>query len=253
MRVLVIEDEQPAAKRLSRLITDLRPRAEILRFIDSVEDAVEYFEQGEKPDLVFMDIQLADGISFDIFSKTTVNVPVIFTTAFDHYALKAFKVNSIDYLLKPVEPEELKNAIEKFESIHLSEPKMRNDFATMLKEIREKGENFKKRFLVKTAGRLAFVHVEDIAFFFSDDGNTFLVTAENDRFLIESILEDIEEHLDPTIFFRINRKMMISLKAIKRIEPHFNNRFLLQLLPEFEEEVVVSRQRSAEFRKWLDA
>lgn len=253
MKVLIIEDEQPAAKRLTRLITELRPRTEVLQCIDSIEDAVNYFQHEKNPDLVFMDIQLADGISFDIFSQVKVDAPVIFTTAYDHYALKAFKVNSIDYLLKPIEISELESALVKFESIHRQLNQTPVDLAAMMSLIRSQGEPYKKRFLVKTAGRLTFIQVEDIAFLFSEGGNTFIVTTANDRFLIESVLDEMEEQLDPGVFFRINRKMIVSLNSIKRIEPHFNNRFLLNLNPEMEEEVIVSRQRSAEFRKWLDA
>lgn len=253
MKVLIIEDEQPAARRLQKLVNEIMPHAEILRQIDSVEESVEFFQSGEIVDLIFMDIQLADGISFDIFTKTQVNAPVIFTTAFDHYAVKAFKVNSVDYLLKPIEKEDLRNAIAKFELIHSRPTASLTDYSELIKEIREQKSAFKKRFLVKTAGRLTFVNVEDVAFFFSDDGNSFLVTQQNDRFLLETILEDIESQLDPSVFFRINRKMMLSLSSIKKIEPHFNNRFIIQLQPAFEEEVIVSRQRSADFRKWLDA
>jgi two-component system response regulator LytT len=253
MKILIIEDEQPAARRLTRLIAELRPAAVVLDCLDSIEDAVNYFEKEVHPDLVLMDIQLADGISFDIFSRTKVSAPVIFTTAYDHYALKAFKVNSIDYLLKPIEIAELESALVKFELMHQQGSKEQVDFVKMMKLIREKSDPYKKRFLVKTAGRLTFIQIEDVAFFFSDAGNTFLVTTGNDRFLIESILEEMEEQLDPSLFFRINRKMVVSLNSIKRIEPHFNNRFLLNLQPEMEDEVVVSRQRSAEFRKWLDA
>lgn len=251
MKVLIVEDEQPAATRLQKLILAQRPQTLIAGVLDSVEDAVAYFETGEKLDLVFMDIQLADGLSFDIFSKTKVNAPVIFTTAFDHYAVKAFKVNSVDYLLKPVEEEELKNAITKFENIYARE--QQPDFAAVIKAIKERTTEFKKRFLVKTAGRLAFVNVEDLAYFFSDDGNSFLVTTKGDRFLIDSILDEIETQLDPAKFFRINRAMILSLWSIKKIEPHFNNRFAIDLSPPFGEQAIVSRQRSAEFRTWLDS
>jgi len=251
MKVLIIEDEQPAAKRLQRLIEEVRPRAEVVRVIDSVEEAVEFFSSGTKVALIFMDIQLADGLSFDIFSKAAVSAPVIFTTAFDHYAVKAFKVNSVDYLLKPVELEELKHAIEKFETIYSRS--QQPDFSSILKAISERKDDFKKRFLIKTAARLAFVKVEDVAYFFSDDGNSFLVTTKNDRFLLDSILDEIESQLNPEQFFRINRAMILSLSSIKKIEPHFNNRFALELSPPFETEVIVSRQRGAEFKAWLDS
>jgi DNA-binding LytR/AlgR family response regulator len=252
MNVAIIEDELPAARRLERLILDIDPDIQVIARMDSVEDAVAFFQSGKKTDLVFMDIQLADGLSFDIFEKTAVDVPVIFTTAYDHYAVKAFKVNSIDYLLKPIEPEELKFAIDKFKSLLKKSSDISFDYQTIIRSLHQAGHQFKKRFLVKTAGRLAFVQADDIAYFFSDEGNSFLVTSDNERFLLESILEEVESQLNPDEFFRINRKMILSLKSIRKIESHFNNRYLLQLSPAFEEEVIVSRQRSAEFRKWLD-
>ncbi len=250
MKVILIEDEQPAAKRLQRLIQQVKPEAQVMRVMDSVEESVEFFLSKEKVDLVFMDIQLADGISFEIFSKAIVDTPIIFTTAYDHYAVKAFKVNSIDYLLKPVEESELRNAMQKFESLH--QATKQHDYSEIIKAIREQKDSYKQRFLVKTAGRLAFVNTADVAYFFSDDGNSFLVTKQNDRFLLESILEELEAQLDPASFFRINRKMIVSLDTIKRIDPHFNNRYLLELNPAFEEEVIVSRQRGGEFKTWLD-
>jgi DNA-binding LytR/AlgR family response regulator len=252
MNIVIIEDEQPAARRLERLILETDPEITIMQQIDSVEDAVSFFSTGKKVDLVFMDIQLADGLSFDIFEKTNVSVPVIFTTAYDHYAVKAFKVNSIDYLLKPIEPEELKHAIEKYKSLFQKTASVTIDYSDIIKTLHQTSAQFKKRFLVKTAGRLAFVNVEDIAYFFSDEGNSFLVTADNKRFLLESILEEVELQLNPDEFFRINRKMILALTSIQKIESHFNNRFILQLNPNYEEEVIVSRQRSTEFKKWLD-
>jgi two-component system response regulator LytT len=252
MKILVIEDEMPAAKRLTRLILEVEPSAQVIAQLDSVEDSVEFFQSGVQVDLILMDIQLADGISFDIFQKVKVPAPVIFTTAYDHFALKAFKVNSVDYLLKPVEAADLKSAVEKFKSLHARENVMSHDLTELLKTIQEKRSEYKKRFLVKTAGRLAFIVTSDIAYFFSDEGNTFLVTHRNDRFLLDEILEDIETQVDPEMFFRISRKMLISLQSIKRIEPHFNNRYLLITEPPFEEEVIVSRQRGSDFKEWLD-
>lgn len=252
MKVILIEDELPAARRLERLIKETDQTIEIIAHIDSVEDAVHFFSSNHQADLAFMDIQLADGLSFDIFEKSNVNVPVIFTTAYDHYAVKAFKVNSIDYLLKPVDPEELKSALEKYRNHFHKSPELPAEYQSIIKSLNQASVQFKKRFLVKTAGRLAFVNIEDVAYFFSDEGNSFLVTTDNQRFLLESILEEVESQLNPDEFFRINRKMIIALKSIHKIESHFNNRYLLTIRPEFEEETIVSRQRSAEFKKWLD-
>jgi DNA-binding LytR/AlgR family response regulator len=249
MKVIIIEDETPAANRLERMLKDLNPGIEILKRMDSVEDAVECFKLNPEVDLIFMDIQLADGLSFDIFKSVNVPAPVIFTTAYDHYAIKAFKVNSIDYLLKPISDEDLKGALEKYELVKGNN----DDLRAIVESVRSEQAHFRKRFLVKTAGRLAFVPASEVAYFFSEEGVTFIVNAQNERYLLENTLEELESQLDPTEFFRINRKMILSTGCIARIEPHTNNRLLLNVSPDFSEEVVVSRHRTSEFKSWLDS
>jgi two-component system response regulator LytT len=253
MKVIIIEDETPAANRLERMLKELKPGIEILKRMDSVEDSVECFKQNPEVDLIFMDIQLADGLSFDIFKSTNVPAPVIFTTAYDHYAIKAFKVNSIDYLLKPISDEDLKGAVEKYELMKGNLKDSNEDLRAIVESVRSEQAHFRKRFLVKTAGRLAFVPASEVAYFFSEEGVTFIVNAQNERYLLESTLEELESQLDPTEFFRINRKMIVSTGSIARIEPFTNNRLLLNVSPEFSEEVVVSRHRTSEFKSWLDS
>jgi len=250
MKILIIEDETPAATRLERLIKTCRPDAEIVKVLDTIEDAVECLKKKPELDLIMMDIQLADGLSFEIFNQVDVLQPVIFTTAYDHYAVKAFKVNSIDYLLKPVDEEELKLAFEKFD--RMNAPTTPVGMKELLAAVRTDSQHYRRRFLVKTAGRLAFVQSNEVSFFFSEEGMTFIVTLDNDRYLLENTLEELEHQLDPNDFFRINRKMIISSKSIARMEPYSNNRLLLNLSPEFSEEVVVSRHRTSEFKHWLD-
>jgi two-component system, LytTR family, response regulator LytT len=253
MKILVVEDEQPAARRIIRLVKEQLPEVKEVVHLESVEDAVDFFNSGQKADLAFFDIQLADGLSFDIFSRCKVSSPVIFTTAYDEYALKAFKVNTVDYLLKPIEESELKNALDKYHEIYKTKETLLPDYSVLMDMIKNGTEKFKKRFLIKTGGRLTFVNAEDIAYFFSDEGTSFLVTQSKDRFILESTLEEVESSVNPLDFFRINRKMILRTSSIKKIESHFNNRFLLEVQPPFEEEVIVSRQRSAEFRVWLDS
>jgi DNA-binding LytR/AlgR family response regulator len=253
MKVIIIEDETPAANRLERMLKDLNPGIEILKRMDSVEDAVECFKLNPEVDLIFMDIQLADGLSFDIFKSVNVPAPVIFTTAYDHYAIKAFKVNSIDYLLKPISDEDLKGALEKYELVKGNGKGNNDDLRAIVESVRSEQAHFRKRFLVKTAGRLAFVPASEVAYFFSEEGVTFIVNAQNERYLLENTLEELESQLDPTEFFRINRKMILSTGCIARIEPHTNNRLLLNVSPDFSEEVVVSRHRTSEFKSWLDS
>jgi DNA-binding LytR/AlgR family response regulator len=253
MKILIVEDEQPAARRIIRLVQEQLPETKDIVHLESVEDTVDFFKKGENADLAFFDIQLADGLSFDIFSRCKVGCPVIFTTAYDEYALKAFKVNTVDYLLKPIEESDLKHALEKYHELYKTKESILPDYSVLIDMIKGGAEKFKKRFLIKSGGRLAFVNIEDISYFFSDDGTSFLVTTSKDRFILESTLEEIESAINSIDFFRINRKMIVRTSAIKKIEPHFNNRFLLELQPPFEEEVIVSRQRSAEFRTWLDS
>jgi DNA-binding LytR/AlgR family response regulator len=251
MNVLIAEDETPAAKRLIRLLAELRPEWRVNHHFDSVEEVVNHFFSGNTPDIAFFDIQLADGLSFEIFDRSSVNCPVIFITAYDHYAVKAFRVNSIDYLLKPIDPDQLADALEKFDQrtrISSETP----DIKALLSGISRDDRVYRKRFLVKTAGRLAFIPVQDIAYAFSDDGSAFIVTRKNDRYLVESTLEEMEGELSPDQFFRISRGMIVSMDAIDRIEPHFSSRLILQLNPAFDNDVFVSRQRAAEFKSWLD-
>lgn len=252
MRVIIIEDEAPAAKRIERLIKEARPNSVILKILDSVEESVECFKEHPDVDLIFMDIQLGDGLSFEIFNQVNVPAPVIFTTAYDHYAIQAFKVNSVDYLLKPIDEQELEKAIAKFESFR-GESESADNIKEIIAAVRADRAHFRQRFLVKTAGRLVFIVAEDVSYFFSEEGMTFIVSKENERYLLENTLEELEGQLDPREFFRINRKMIVGSKSISRIDPYSNNRLQLTLLPNFSEEVVVSRHRTSEFKSWLDS
>ncbi|MFN8700365.1 MAG: LytR/AlgR family response regulator transcription factor [Flavobacteriales bacterium] len=251
IRYLVVEDEQPAARRLIRMIGEMRPDWTLAAQADSIEDAAALLTQHPAPDLAFLDIQLADGLSFDIFQRIDVPCPVVFTTAYDHYAIKAFRVNGLDYLLKPVEPEGLMQSIQRFEESR-KKPVHSDDLRELIASISRDRRDYRRRFLVKTAGRLAFIPVQDIAYAFSDDGSAFIVTRKNERYLVESTLEEMEGELSPDQFFRINRGLIVSMDAIVKIEPHFSNRLMLQLNPAFDNDVFVSRQRAAEFKSWLD-
>ncbi len=250
MRVLIIEDEAPAVKRLIRLLSMLRPNIQIIATADSIEEACELFEK-HTVDLAFMDIQLADGQSFKIFEKVKVNCPVIFTTAHDEFALKAFKVNSVDYLLKPIEDGQLEDALAKFE-IHFQQQKSIANVQNLVKMMAATPKH-RKRFLIKTGNKLSFVAVEDVAFFLSEASATFLVTTDNQRFIIDQTLDDLEQEVNEDNFFRINRKFLIHIGCIERMEAYFNNRLLLQTTPEAGQEVIVSRQRTREFKLWMDS
>jgi len=247
MKILLIEDELPAARQLAKLLLAHDPACQIIDTLDSVEGAVRWIRTFPSPDLVFMDIQIADGLSFDIFSQVEVAAPVIFTTAFDQYAVRAFKVNAVDYLLKPVDPEELKRALEKIRN-------QRNASAAfdwkMLSGFFRK-ETYKDRFLVKTGQQLAFLATADIAFFRSSDGLTQAHTFAGKKFFVDNSLEELERLLDPRDFFRINRGITIRLDAIRKIHPHLNGRLKLETQPAAPEEVFVSRERAGDFKTWL--
>ena len=258
-QILIIEDEIPAAKRLQQLIAKAEPEWITIDVIDSIDDAVLWLKSKPKPDLIFMDIQLADGFSFEIFEQIQVESPVIFATAFNEYAIKAFQVNGLDYLLKPIEEAELYRAIEKFKkqydtSLAQKDPdNLALDYsqlALLLKNVNT--PVYKERFLIKIGEQMKFVKVEDIAYFLSEDGYVFIITHRNDRFLIDDSLEQISAKLKPTLFFKINRKLILNINAIDKISVYFNSRLKLQLKPITKDEVIVSRERVKGFKGWLD-
>jgi DNA-binding LytR/AlgR family response regulator len=249
MKVLLIEDEIPAARQLTKLLLEQRPAFHVIDTLDSVEGAVRWFRTFPAPDLVFMDIQIADGLSFDIFKQAEVKSPVIFTTAFDHYAVQAFKVNAIDYLLKPIDPEDLSRALIKMENQRSTAPVFEYE---MLAQYFKK-EQYKDRFLVKTGQQLAFIATTDIAFFRSADGLTQAFTSAGKKYFIENTLEELERLLNPRDFFRISRNMTLRIDAISKIIPHLNGRLKLETIPAAPEDIFVSRERVPEFKTWLGA
>ncbi|HFA50364.1 MAG TPA: response regulator transcription factor [Bacteroidetes bacterium] len=252
MKTLIIEDERPAAKRLAKLLAEHCPSCEILATLDSVKAAVKWLQNAPSPDLIFMDIQLADGLSFDIFSKTEVSAPVIFTTAFDQYTLRAFKVNSVDYLLKPIDPEELKVAIGKYHKFFRQPGTYdRTGIEKMLETVLNQ-QKYKERFLVKTGQSLSYVPVNDIAYFYSEDGIAFAQCANGKKHIIEYTLDQLETLLDPSDCFRINRQVILRIEAIQKISTWFNSRLKLELSPNNDLNFVVSRERVQDFKKWLD-
>lgn len=252
MTILLIEDEYHAANRLTGLIHAIRPQANILATIDSVEDAVEWLQTHRMPDLLFLDIQLADGLSFDIFTKVEITVPVIFTTAFNDYAIRAFKLNSVDYLLKPVDEDELDTALQKFERFY--QKPQTYDTHTIERLLHSlTREDYAKRFLVKTGQQLTYVPTEDIAYFYSDSSLTFFRTLRNQKHLVDHTLDQVETMLDPKYFFRINRKMIIRVESIQKVANYFNSRLILEVNPSMEFDAIVSRERVKDFKTWLGA
>jgi len=253
-RVLIIEDERPAAERLSELILKTDPGMEILGILSSVKKSVEWLKTHPAPGLVFMDIQLADGLSFEIFGRTNLTSPVIFTTAYDEYALRAFKVNSIDYLLKPVDPAELRAALQKYHERY-DRPEAGQgaiDTAVFENILQALTDQYKQRFAVKVGEHIRSLPVEEILYFYSYDKATFLHTAGNKNYVVDYTLEQLEVLLDPRRFFRINRKYILSFASIKDIVSWSNSRLRIELVHGDDTDAIVSREKVNSFRKWLD-
>jgi len=252
MNVLILEDEKAAASRLQSLLYELNKGIVVLEVIDTVTQAVHWFSKNESPDLVFFDIQLADGLSFEIFDQVSVDCPIIFTTAYDQYALKAFEVYSIDYLLKPIDTEKLAKALDKYNRI--IQKKEQGFDSSIIKEAMEmaKGKTYKERFVVKYGDHLKSIASDEISCFLSEAKASFLYTFSNRKYLVDFSLEQIEFMLDPSKFFRINRKYIIHIKRIKDVVVYSNSR-LKVILTEMEDmDMVVAREKVKEFKEWLD-
>ena len=252
MKILIIEDEYHAQKYLSNLLKKVIPAVQILDMLDSVEDAVDWLSNNPAPDLIFMDIQLADGLSFSIFKKVEVEAPVIFTTAFDQYTLQAFKVNSVDYLLKPIDEVDLQKAVDKYQQIYGEQHSFNQ--ASLVKVINslQQKDNFRQRFLIKQGKDFIYLPIEEIAYLYSSDGMTFIIDTHKKRHLIDTTLDAIERELNPVDFYRISRKQIIHIQSVSKIFAYFNHRLKLELRPESKVEAIVSRERVKDFKAWLD-
>jgi len=251
IKVLIIEDEAPAFRRLQRILEEIDSEIEILEVIDTVKDAVNWFEIGGKADLIFMDIQLADGLSFDIFRQVKVDQAVIFTTAYDEYTLKAFEVNSIDYLLKPIDKERLELSLNKWEELKkLYSGNL--DIQGILDQIQPESKKYRSRFLVRSRDELFPVKTEEIAYFFMDSGVVYLRRTDGKKFPIESPLDNLERELDPNNFYRINRQFLCHIDSIASSVQFDKGKILIELLPKNEETVLVSRDRASQFKRWLE-
>lgn len=250
MKAVIVEDEEFASKRLAQLVGELAPDIDIVAKINSVENGTLWFHKNDLPDLVFLDIQLNDGYGFDILDGLEDHPPVIFTTAYNEFAIRGFKYNGVDYLLKPIVKTDLKVALEKFKKNVTRNGKGSTENLEHLKQLFHK--EYKHRFMVKVGNQFRSFNVEDIAFFKSHEGMIFLYTHGGQSYPIEYTIDQLENILNPIHFFRINRKFMVSVKAVVEIHSYFNSRLLLKLLPKEEEQVIVSRERTTNFKKWLD-
>ena len=250
MNVLIFEDEKHTAKRLSSILGKLDSSINIVGVIGTVKGGIKWFNENDSPDLVFQDIILTDGNCFEIYDKIDVAVPVIFTTAYSEYAIKSFQVNSIDYIIKPYDADEIEIAIDKYK-------KLKNSFEapnkSLLQEILSKNEFVpKKRFLIKNGNNYIPIHSDDIAYIISDEGLTFANLFNKERHIVDFSIAELAQQMDPQSFFQINRKIIVNVKSVEKITSWFNSRLNLSLIPNLGEEAIVSRDRTSSFKDWMN-
>ncbi|MGC1205581.1 MAG: LytTR family DNA-binding domain-containing protein [Flavobacteriaceae bacterium] len=251
MNVIIIEDEKPSARRLQRMLQSLNMSTEVM--LHSVEESIEWFQNNEHPDLIFLDIQLSDGLSFEIFETIDIKSAVIFTTAYDEYALQAFKLNSIDYLLKPIDEDDLTIAVKKYQERALQKQAVTLDFDDIKKLlVNPIDREYKKRFSVKVGQHLKLINIDDIECFYSENKGTYLFTKEGRNYLLDTTLELLDNELEPQTFFRINRKYFVNINAIKDMVSYTNSRLQIKLNTYNKQEVIVARERVKDFKLWLE-
>lgn len=250
MTTIIIEDEKPAARRLSRLLAELDVEVSVM--LHSVEESINWFQNNEHPDLIFLDIQLSDGLSFEIFDVVEVRSAIIFTTAYDEYALQAFKLNSIDYLLKPIDDEELEVSVKKYQSLKPEPQKLALDFEDIKKLlVNPLDREFKKRFTVRVGQHLKIINADEVECFFSENKGTYAATSAGRNYLLDTTLDHLENELQPKIFFRVSRKFYINIDHIKDIISYTNSRLQIKMNHYNEQEIIVSRERVKNFKLWL--
>jgi len=250
MKAVIVEDEVVAAQNLQRLIAQVNSGIEVAAVLKSIEESVEWFSTNPAPDLVFMDIHLSDGSSFSIFEKVKIHAPVIFTTAYDEYALKAFEVNSVDYLLKPINLQHLERAIEKFSRFSGAKINHEDVIADMLSMLRKEKTVYKSNFLIPHKDKLIPLPTDDIAYIFSENKIAKIVTLDNRTFYENRSLDELQRQVDPSKFFRANRQHIVSHRAIKDISVWFDSKLLVNLVMDTPEKIIVSRLRVSEFKEW---
>lgn len=250
MKAVIVEDEQIASSRLKGLIEELAPDITVIKVLSSVESGINWLLKSASPDLIFLDIQLNDGYGFDILDELENHPPVIFTTAYNEYAIRGFKYNGLDYLLKPIDKKELKRALDKYRQSPYNIPE--NHFSKISDVKKLFAKEYKRRFIVKVGNHFSSIEVDHIAFFKSHEGIIHLYIANGACYPVEYSLDQLEEILNPIDFFRINRQYVISLNSVKEIHHYFNSRLILKLTPAEKEKIIVSRERCTAFKKWLD-
>ena len=256
MRILIVEDEDLAVKKIRKTLSDVDANADVVGVTDSIFATVDWLQNNPSPDLILMEIELSDGQSFEIFSRIPVKSAVVFTTSYDEYALKAFKVNSIDYLLKPIQKEDLEAALNKYKqmkTMYAGNGHNELNMDALVKELQHKlqPKEFRKRFLVKHGQKLVSIEIDEIAYFFSDGRLNFFKTYDNRKFVVDYTMDELEDMLDSQRYFRISRSFYVSVNSIDQIHDYFGNRLLLHLKPPVDKESIVSREKVTDFKKWM--
>ncbi len=254
VRVGIVEDEIPAARLLKSLIQKLRPLWEVTYIGASNEEALAWFKADNKADILFLDIELSDGLSFDFLSEVNPGAMIVFVTAYDEYAVRAFSVDSIDYILKPIEKERLNQSLEKFEKFsesYFKEVSEKNDWKTFPEKLQNPGKTYRTRFLMQRGNRMEVLLVEDVAYFFSENKITYAQTFKNGSMVVDYSLDRLGEELDPAVFFRATRQILLCGRAVNKIENYFQGKISVQLNPEFKEPVLVSKEKAESFKQWL--
>ena len=251
MKAIIIEDEKPAARRLNRLLEELN--VEVSMMLHSVEESIEWFLNNDHPELIFLDIQLSDGLSFEIFDQVSIKSAIIFTTAYDEYALQAFKLNSIDYLLKPIDDEELEKAVKQYRDFKPEKEKISIDFEDIKKLLVNPVEReYKKRFTARVGQHLKIINADEVECFYSENKGTYAATIDGRNYLLDTTLENLEGELSPKTFFRVSRKFYVNINHIKDIISYTNSRLQIKMNTFKEQEIIVSRERVKDFKLWLE-
>jgi len=250
MKTIIIEDEARAANKLEKMILEIDPSFTIVAKLESVEESIAFLNKNKDIDLIFSDIQLGDGLSFEIYEKVTIHCPIVFTTAYDNYAIKAFKTNGIDYLLKPVNKEELQTAIQK--AVEQKPKTSLEDLMLLAKQFQSQNENYKERFMVKIGDKINSITSQEILIFYSLEKSTFILTKDGKKYIVDYSLEYLENILNPKMFYRISRKYFVSIDACRNIVSYTNSRLIIKIEALKDENIIVSRERVQDFKKWLD-
>ncbi|NJO88617.1 MAG: response regulator transcription factor [Chloroflexia bacterium] len=254
MRGIIIEDEFHNSQMLEAQIKELRPEWQVEATLDKVSSSIQWLRNNSHPDIIFMDIQLIDGICFSIFEEVKIECPIVFTTAYDEYAIKAFEVNSVDYLLKPIDEIKLEKAIEKFEKIFPHHDSLRTqiDYSGLIQAIQQNNKEYRKRFLITGVDSFYKINVDEIAYINTDNGVSQAIMFSGKSHILNHSLEKMEEELDPKMFYRANRKTILNIEAVNKIENFFGGKLTVKLVSPFKETITISRLKASAFKKWFD-